>query len=620
MLTDFAETIALLDRNERAHSLVVAVLVFVSAVFEVASVGMIFPLVQLIVDPSMVHRSMWMSVVYRWSGTHDPRHFVAGCAIVFLAAVIMKSLFNIFLTSYQEWLVHRVSARVGRQLMASYLNSSWITLLQRNSADMINVADAMTGWPLTSAMRSFPTIVTESLITFGILSFLFVIAPESASISLVVLGGALFLSHNAIRRRLLRLSKETAHHATERIRFFQQSLASVKEIKILDRQSRFVEQYAEARDRDAAVLSRLVVWELLPRFIVEPLAVAAMTVVIVVVSFDRASDSANTTAILGLFAVAGVRISPSLTRMLIASNNIRANSNQLRRVREDLHVANVEVDREPGIPVPLLQDKIRGHAVTYRYPTGAKPVLRNLSFEISKGETVGLMGSSGAGKSTLADVILGLLPPDEGHISVDGFDIAGDLKGWQRQVGYVPQSVSLIDASLTENIALGEKPDEIDHARIRRVVSLVRLDDLVSKAPKGPDTELGERGVRLSGGERQRIGIARALYCGRTVLVMDEATSALDDELENEIGEAIASVHGECTVLVIAHRINTLKRCDRIMMLKDGVIVDQGKFEELEKRCPEFGALIRKEEHGAVNSPAIVISAGENQVHAEIRS
>jgi ABC-type multidrug transport system fused ATPase/permease subunit len=460
---------------------------------------------------------------------------------------------------------------------------------------MINVADIMSGWPLTNALRGYPIIATESLLTLGILCVLMYIAPYPALFSIVILGSILFLSHSAIRRHLVLLSRESAKSGGERLQFLQQSLGSVKEIKVLGREAPFVQEYADARNMDAATLTRLMVWQSIPRFLVEPLALAALTVAIIAVSYGPATNAASTTAVLGLFAVAGIRLTPSLTRILVASNSIRASSVPLERISQDLsNLAREEIGRA-GPLVPVLRREIRGCKLDYRYPTGTKPVLHDLSFLIARGEAVGLMGSSGAGKTTLADVVIGLLQPDSGCILVDGIDIVGDRRGWQRQIGYIPQTVSLIDASLKENIALGVKSDQIDMARMKHVVTVAQLDVLIENAPQGLNTKIGERGARLSGGERQRIGIARALYDGRTVLVMDEATSALDSETENEIGEAIARLHGEFTILVIAHRVNTMRRCDRIMVLKDGNIIDQGTPDEIENRHMDFHSLIQHE-------------------------
>lgn len=588
MLETLKATAALLNRSERIHALLSACAMLGNVLLEAVGVGLIFPLVRILIAPDSLFRSRILTSAYHLSGVHEPRRFLAVCAVAFLALIIFKSLYNTLLTAYEEHLCHRISARIGALLLGRYLRAPWRTLLERNSGDMIDVAEILSGWPLTNALRGYPVLATEGLLSVVILIILLYVAPYAALVAIAVFGVALLVSHNAVRRRLDALSHENAHLGGERIQFLQQSLASIKEIKILGREMRFIDEYADARNRAASILTRLLIWQSVPRALVEPMAVGALTVAIVAVGFSPATDLAGTTAILGLFSVAGIRLTPSLTRMLVAANSIRASSAPVARIRRDLAATSDDEPLSDDVSIPELRETIQGRNITYRYRTGAQPVLHELSFSIGKGATVGLMGPSGSGKSTLADIIVGLLTPDSGSVLVDGVDIAADTKGWQRQIGYIPQTVSLIDASLRENIALGMRPGEIDRDRMLRVINLARLDTLANKLPEGLDTKIGERGIRLSGGERQRVGIARALYSGRTLLVMDEATSALDSETENEIGEAIARMHGTYTILIIAHRVSTMRRCDRIMILKNGRIVDHGPPDEIEKRCTEL--------------------------------
>jgi ATP-binding cassette, subfamily B, bacterial PglK len=588
MLDTLKATAALLDPYERVHALLLAAAMLGSVVLEAVGVGLIFPLVRLLIAPDSLFESHFLTTVYHWSGVEEPRRFLAVCALAFLALIIFKSLYNALLTAYEEYLCHRISARMGALLLGRYLRAPWSSLLNRNSGDMIDVADVLSGWPLTNALRGYPVIATEGLLCVGILGILLYIAPSAALAAMAVFGAALFVSHHLVHRHLDALSHENARLGGERIQFLQQSLASIKEIKILGRESRFIAEYAEARKRAASVLTRLLIWQSVPRALVEPMAVGAMTVAIVAVSFSPATDLAGTTAILGLFSVAGIRLTPSLTRMLVAATSIRASNGPLARIQLDLAQTPDTEPRITGGPIPEMRATLCGKNLSYRYQTSTQPVLRELSFSLEKGTTIGLMGPSGSGKSTLADIIVGLLTPDSGTVLMDGVNIASDIQGWQRQIGYIPQTVSLIDTTLAENIALGMKPDEIDRERMLRVIDLARLDTLTSKLPEGLNTKIGERGIRLSGGERQRIGIARALYSGRTLLVMDEATSALDSETENEIGEAIARMRGAYTILIIAHRVSTMRRCDSVMILKEGRIVDQGPPEEIERRCAEL--------------------------------
>ena len=594
MLRRFFEPNALLDRNDRAHSVLIAALILGSAVLEIATVGLIFPLIQIIVNPQMLFRSRWLAAAFSFSHLHEPRYFPAVFATFLVAFVGLKSIYNSLLTMYQGWFYQHVSAKVGERLVTNYLYSNWSYFLNRNSAEMINVADFMSGWPLTNTLSSYHLIITEGLVTFGILCVLLAISPISTLLLVSIFGTLLIISHNAVRRRLIALSERNASFGTERVQILQESIASAKEIKVLGRESIFIERYAAIRDQNASVLADIVLWQSIPRFVIEPLIMIATTAIIIsVLLVPNNNEVGMTTAILGLFAAAGTRITPSLTRVLGASNFIRLYSDSLRRIEADLKKEPERTAATAGPLVPILQREIRFAIVDFQYPLSTNQILKAFSLVVKKGESVALIGATGAGKTTVADLVLGLLQPVSGSIQIDGVDISGDWRGWQKQIGYVPQHISLIDASLSENIALGLKPGAIDAGRIRKIISLVHLDNLLERMPDDLDSKIGERGVKLSGGERQRIGIARALYDGRTVLVMDEATSALDNDTENAIAHSIEQLHGEYTLLVIAHRVRTIRRCDKVVLLACGKIIDQGTFTELADRCKEFRKLLQ---------------------------
>jgi ABC-type multidrug transport system fused ATPase/permease subunit len=588
MLNSLLKTVALLNRDERVQVVLTIAFLVGNVLLETVGVAMIFPLVKVLIDPESIFQFSALAHAYRSLGFHEPRQFLVVCALAFLCVIILKNAYNAWLTSYQERLCHQISSRVGTRLIHRYLHDPWSVLSQRNSADMIHVADVMSGWPLTNALRGYPVLATEGILCVTLASILFWIAPQPALVCVVIFGAALFVSHTLVRRRLISLSAENARLGAARIRLLQESLGSIKEIKILGCEAQFIAEYAEARQRDASNLTRLLTWQSVPRALVEPMAVAGMTAAILAISVNSEHDPAATAALLGLFAVAGVRLTPSLTRMLVAANSIRASSAPVDRISADLADPVSRESGKPGPAAPQLRTAIQADNITFHYARG-RTVLHQLSFSINKGETVGLTGPSGSGKSTLADLLTGLLSPDTGSIRVDGADIARDIKGWQRQIGYIPQAVSLIDATLRENIALGVKDHQIDAARMRDAIAFAQLGDVLRKMPL--DAKLGERGVCLSGGERQRIGIARALYHGRSVLILDEATSALDGETENEIGLALARLHGKYTVLIIAHRLSTMRRCDRIMTLQDGHITARESPQEMESRLMNRGSL-----------------------------
>jgi ATP-binding cassette subfamily C protein len=299
--------------------------------------------------------------------------------------------------------------------------------------------------------------------------------------------------------------------------------------------------------------------------------------------------NAETIALLGLFAYVVLRITPSLNRVSLAVNNLRFGGAALDTVVRDLH-SSEEIQRRPapGPGVTRLTQTIVVDNVSYQYPNHDETVLRDVSLTVRRGESIGLVGSTGAGKTTLVDVILGLLVPTRGRVLVDGRDIADCRADWQRSLGVVSQTVFLLDDSLRRNIAFGLSDDRIDDDKVTKAVEMAQLDEFITSLPDGLDTPVGERGVRLSGGQRQRVAIARALYRRPDVVVFDEGTSALDSLTEAEVMAAVDRLRGDRTLLMVAHRLTTVRRCDKIILLENGKISGIGTYDELLGQSDSF--------------------------------
>ena len=373
----------------------------------------------------------------------------------------------------------------------------------------------------------------------------------------------------------------------------QQGFHSIKEVKVLGRHGFILKSFEEPRRQLAQIRIKIATLSYVPRLWVETIIVSAILLT-VVVALSRGAASAEILSALTLFAAAAFRMIPSMNRILGSLNSIKNGSHALDLIYNDFHEFKNDSDDSPDDngEMPPFSQMLSTKNLSFRYPEGDGPVLENINLALMRGESLGLIGPSGSGKSTLVDIILGLLTPSKGQVAVDNLDISRSIASWRQQIGYVPQSIYIIDDSLRRNVAFAMDDNEIDELKIEKAIRLAQLEELVRDLPDGLDTRLGERGVRLSGGQRQRVGIARALYRDPEVLILDEATSSLDAETEHEINNAIERLTGEKTLIIIAHRLSTVRKCTRLAYIKDGGLIDTGSFSELKDRNTDFNNLI----------------------------
>jgi ABC-type multidrug transport system fused ATPase/permease subunit len=366
------------------------------------------------------------------------------------------------------------------------------------------------------------------------------------------------------------------------LQHLQQGFGGVKDVKVLGREEFFVEQYSEHLVGTAIVSRRFLIAQALPRFGLEILTIMGLAV-LVATMVGSGKDLASILPVLGLFGAAAFRLLPAVNRLITSLQTINSNRPLVDDLYRDLSLPNPAIrSRSIG---RKFHDVIDIHDVSFRYESSPTEALSDVSLRVKRGEAVGLVGPSGSGKSTLVDVLLGLLEPQSGRVVVDGQDIRFDLRWWQDQIGYVPQSIFLTDDTLRRNVAFGLPKNEIDDDAVRAAIRSAQLEDFVSTLTVGLETVVGERGVRLSGGQRQRIGIARALYHNPGVLVLDEATSSLDTETEHGVMQAVQALQGEKTVIIVAHRLSTVEYCDRLYRLENARIVDEGSFRDVIDRA-----------------------------------
>jgi len=570
----------LLTPAERKSALALLGLMALGMGFETLCTGLVVPVVALITQPDLLAAHPRLLELAARFGVAGHASLVVAAMLSLVAIYAVKNLYLAFLAWRQARFTYGVQASLAQRLFATYLRQPYAFHLRRNSAELISNATREIA-VFTDALFSALIIATELLVLAGISTLLIAIEPLGALVAVLILAGAAWSFHHATRRRAVRWGERRQVHEGLRLQHLQQGLGGAKDVKLLGREEEFLAQFAIHNAQGAHVAHLQGTLLQLPRLWLELLAVLGLAALVVTMLLQGKS-AASVAPTLGLFAVAAFRLMPSVNRLLAGVQSLRYARSAIDMLERELALAVPPAPaRRVAAARPGLQSEIALVNLGYTYAEAPTPALSAVNVRIGKGEAVGFIGTSGAGKSTLVDVLLGLLPPGVGQVRVDGADVQENLRAWQDQIGYVPQSVYLTDDSLRRNVAFGVADADIDDAAVTRAIRAAQLDEFVAALPQGLDSVIGERGVRLSGGQRQRIGIARALYHDPAVLVLDEATSALDTATERGVMQAVAALHGRKTIVIIAHRLSTVAGCDRLYRLETGRVVAEGTHAEV---------------------------------------
>jgi ABC-type multidrug transport system fused ATPase/permease subunit len=563
----------LLTRPERRTGVALLALMIIGMALETLGIGLVIPTIALLTQRDPAANYPILRPIIEALGNPSQSQLVARGMVALIGIYLIKALFLAFLAWRLTKFAFGIHARLSLRLFSTYLRQPYTFHLQRNSAQLIRNAVTEVGQVTNNAITPTMVLITEGLVLIGIGSLLVFVEPVGAGIIVPVLGAAAWAFQQGTRARISRWGVARQHHEGLRIQHLQQGLGGAKDVKLMGREIDFLAQYGEHNTQSARIAQRHRTLQQLPPLWLELLAVLGLSgIVLTMLAKGDSVDSIMPT--LGLFAVAAFRLLPSANRLLGAVQSFRYGAPALKTLHEELSLPASETSSRGKTP-SAFESQLQLRGVTYMYPSAATHALKSLSITIRKGEMIGFIGPSGSGKSTLVDVILGLLPPTAGVVSVDGHDIQSRLRAWQDQIGYVPQSIYLTDDTLRRNVAFGLPQEQIDEAAITRAIRAAQLEEFVASLPAGLETMVGERGVRLSGGQRQRIGIARALYHDPAVLVLDEATSALDAATERGVMQAVTALHGSKTVLIVAHRLSTVQHCDRLYRLEEGRIVGE---------------------------------------------
>lgn len=509
--------------------------------------------------------------------------------LVVSCLILMKSALSLA----QQWAATRKFTEfelgLGLRLFDAYIGAPWVVRLGRTSSRLVRMADVGVSAVVSGLILPIIALPASLLSSVLILVTLAVVRPLTAAIAVVYLGLIAYLLSAVLTRRAVVAGRVNRDYSYKVASLMTDMVGALKEITLRNKFDEVAEEVRRNRKHAARARANIQFLGSVPKFVMDAALIGGFLLV-GVISFVLTHDMNEAISAVVLFAVGAMRLIPTLINLQTTNNNLNANQAQIRAVLRDMEDAeDYKAQREVLGKEPLDGDpqELRLKSVSFMYPTGEEPAVRDVSMTIKLGTRVGLVGESGSGKSTLVDIILGLLEPQEGSVMLDNQRLSDVLAAWRSRVGYVPQDVSLFDGSVAQNVALTWQ-GTIDREKIIECLKRAQLWDAIEKRPGGLDAGVGERGMGFSGGQRQRLGIARALYSDPYILIMDEATSALDTKTEAEVSKAIRALHGDVTVISVAHRLSTVKDVDQLFFMEDGLLLASGTFDEVVREVPTF--------------------------------
>lgn len=547
----------------------------VGAMLEAVGIGAILPLISLMGQPDFLVYHPEIRHIAEALGIVSHTQFIMFCAGGLIVLYLVKNAYMAWETKLQIDFSMRNQIKFSTEIMTNYLCKGYLFHLDHNSATLLRNVNAGGVVIYSTMLIATFTLLTELITAFTIWLMLVVIDAFTAVVVAGIMGAMMYGIIKAFRRNISKQAKIQNDFAAGYIKCVNQGLGAIKETKVMRKEKYFLEEFSRTYQQYGEANRKYLFINQLPRMIIETMVVSGLLVMIVA-KLAIGSTPEEIVPLLGVLALAAFRLMPSANRIVNLFNTIKFQQPLFYELYPELmDIKERQESRKESYylsvqPKLKFEKSIQVNKLRFAYPEGREDVLRDVSFSIGKGDFAGIIGPSGAGKTTFVDILLGLLKPSDGNIKVDGQDIFDNIRSWQANLAYVPQSIYLIDGSVKENIALGVASEDIDNARIEKSLHMAELYDFVSNLPEGMETRVGERGVKLSGGQRQRIGIARALYQQPEVLILDEATSALDNDTEKSITDTILKLKGQITIIAIAHRLSTLAECDYKIEFADG--------------------------------------------------
>lgn len=583
---------AILTPHERGRARLVVAMMLIMALLDALGVASILPFIAVLSNPGMLESNTFLRIAFDTSrsfGVNTEQQFLFFLGLIVLILLVISLAFKALTTYAQTRFCLLREYSIGKRLVEGYLRQPYSWFLDRHSANLGATILSEVSTVISSFLTPLMSLLAQAVVSAALLTLLVIADPLLAINSIIGLGlayGGVFVLSNRLLRKL---GYERGNANRDRFAAVNEAFGAVKEVKVSGLEQFYIQRFAAPAEVYAKRHTMARVISQMPRFALE--AVAFGGILLIVLYFMKKSGGfEDALPLIALYSFAGYRLLPAVQQIYGALTQMRFAEASLETVHRDLmDLSTANIDYGQIVPKQLTE-AIHLSKVSYRYPNARYSALKNLELTIPVHNRVGIVGATGSGKTTAVDVILGLLQPQEGELIIDGKPIYGDnFRQWRRAVGYVPQQMCLVDASVAANIAFGVNPEHVNQSAIERAAKIANLHDyVINDLPQGYSTKIGESGVRLSGGQRQRIAIARALYRSPQVLILDEATSALDNLTEHAVMDALNNLDRSITIIMIAHRLSTVRNCDQIYLLDRGEVKAQGTYDDLINTNEQF--------------------------------
>ncbi len=580
----FKKLLSLLTPVEKKHAFFLLVMIILMALLDTLGVASILPFMAVLTNPEHIETNFILNEIFQFSksfGVEDSQEFLFFLGIVVFVLLITSLTFKAITTYSQFYFVRMREYSIGKRLLEGYLHQPYSWYLNRHSADLGKTILSEVSTIIGSGINPLIELISKSIVTISIITLLFIVDPYLALIVGLSLAGVYGCIFYFIRQYLKQIGKRRLSNNELRFLAVSEAFGAIKEVKASGLEEYYVRNFSKSSKIYAQTLASAVVIKSLPRFVLEAIAFGGILLIMLFV-MSKSGTLNNALPVISLYVFAGYRLMPALQQIYGSLTQLAFIEPSLNKLNDDLKNLR-PIYKNYNENLLFFNNQIQLKNVSFNYPNSSKILLNSINLNIPIKSKVGIVGTTGCGKTTIVDIILGLLEVQKGSVEIDGKVLNREnLRSWQKLIGYVPQNTHLSNDTIAANIAFGEEIKNINLDTVYKVSKIANLHEFVkSELPKQYQTVIGERGVKLSGGQKQRIAIARALYHNPKILILDEATSALDGETEEVVMEAINNLENEITIILIAHRLNTVKKCDIIFKIENGKVFKQMSYEDL---------------------------------------